>query len=158
MKSKRSTYFLLFSAVGVWSYVIYTIVSGLSFEDKISHTIQPIYGSIKMAKLDTFQLLLSYDDPFLGKEVAPAPKIKKSGPKPVKQPTLKPVKDVQWPDLLFLGGITNQATGQEIFMLQVSGVGHMVKQGDIIGELKILEVSTDIITLEYKEQTKTITK
>lgn len=120
MKNKGVTYLLIAAVCMIWGIVIYRIFSGMSDDDtNYSQTQVSKYIDIDSVS-ETYSLIASYRDPFLGKSFVSKPiysnslsikqtkKIVTSAPKSVEVP--KAIVYIDWSFIQYNGLISNKGT------------------------------------------------
>lgn len=165
MKQNRKNLYLLVPLfIAVWGIIIFQIVDG--FEEKTTPLVikDNTLEEIKFIK-DTFDfsITLNYKDPF---------KITKSKEKSiitqrqltttvihkkVKQIKEKQVKNIFWPTIKF-SGLVKSSNNKQVALLSISNKGYLVNEGDVIEEIKVLEVRKDSVELLFNNEHKTFKK
>lgn len=149
---KKTTLYLLFPLVVIiWGIVIYKVVGAFGDEKTYKPTSIKISGNeIKRVKKDTFSLLPIDRDPFLGHYYK----------KPVTtKPTLvSPETKVEWPEISYLGLITDTGNSSEVHILQVNGKQFLIQKSGTAGEIKLIGSKPGQVTLYYRGIRKTFSK
>lgn len=161
MKNKKLTYILLPAVIGIWGMIFYRIYSGMDGNDKpVAATGNMSAANSNAAAEDTFTLIASYRDPFLGSMavVNDHPKVSQPAantPKPVEP---KQVVAAPWPSVTYSGMIKNQKSSVQLAMLQVNGQGYTVKTGESIEGVQLLKIYRDSAEVMFQHQKKIIKK
>lgn len=165
MKNKKATYLLLAAALLIWGYIVYSVV-----DFKSSNTVPKSIISLSEKKndllfneVDTFSLWLNYDDPFLHNSAYSPSRFQNSNQsrnvasvkvKPVTN--IKPTETVKWPLIVFNGTITSSKENKLLCLLKVEGTDYVLPVGKQAGEIDIVSITTDSITVALKGQKKTV--
>lgn len=157
MKNKKLTYVLLPMVLLIWGAILYRIVNvvgdneGVISPSSVQH--QPMQPIVQ----DTFALLLSYRDPFLGK--MPATKTPgNTGPKPIVPVVVTPEKPIVWPAISYGGRIKSEEGNRQLVFVQINGQANIMKIGDMINEITLNSVSKDSIEVQFGKYKKVIYK
>jgi hypothetical protein len=158
MKKKSFTYGLIAVLIMIWGGVFFRVKSGFNNEVDYKASEVIIHLPESDVNVDTFNLLLDYDDPF----GMPVPKKKKkvvSKPKVVRkvQPK-KEVKKHNWPHVQFNGIIENKITGKQSFMVRFNGNEMILSKGDSIEDYVLLSGNGQAIELKFGNEKKLFEK
>lgn len=151
LKNKTSLYLLFPLVVIIWGVVIYKMVG--AFKDEpviIPATPRAVGEEVKRVQRDTFSLLPIDRDPFLGHYYK----------KPA-QPKAKPVvraEKVEWPEISYLGMISDTGKSSEVHILQLNGRQIILEKNQIAEEIRIIGSKAGQVTLKYKGERKTFKK
>lgn len=150
MQSKTKTYILLASVLGIWGVIGYKIISTLNPEtpELASTAFNTSFTPKVTTTLDTFSIQATERDPFLGTLYTKKRLITKSTKK----------VEVVWLPIVYHGSVTQQASGNKIFVISINGEQHLMKLGQTIKEIKLLRANANEITLSYKGERKKIKK
>lgn len=164
MKNKKTLYVLLPAAAGLWVYIIYLVVSGMGSGSDFTPIVgQPaVFSDSLIMEQDSFTLSLAYDDPFLKKvkvrSTNSSPKLISHKPRKPKIPKVdKPT--VSWPSITYGGSIAGGGTKKEVVILVIANQEELGKEGDVLRRgVKIIHIAPNAIGLEYKGDSKTISR
>ena len=158
-KQKWTVYALAPLVVGVWGMVVYRILypAGLPTGSNIPKTFNTSTITAPTAKIETFNLLLSYIDPFLSSEDAPIseynsmawnmsnnlpslPQVSTTSMEKKPAPVVKPpVKKA----LVASAGKISIDSGEMIYLLSIDGKLSKLKLGQSIGNVSLTAASND---------------
>ncbi|MBI5542197.1 MAG: hypothetical protein HY951_19225 [Bacteroidia bacterium] len=165
MKNKSVRYILIFSVILVWGTIAYKIFSYVnSDEDEIVNQNTSKQKSEQTTITDTFQLVASYRDPFLGRAIITnVQNTNQNSQKTIKTEKQKEVpkienKTISWPKLSYQGIIVNQKSKNQTGLLKINGKDFIIHQGNIVAEMEIVRLYNDSVTVKYSEDLKTIVK
>lgn len=110
---------------------------------------------------DTYQLLLDYPDPFLGKSTSPVKF--NTNPNPVKNntpipPAIIPKQTNEWPEIKYSGLVKSPKDGKVVGFLSVDGVSHFVKNGDVVGVVSVQNIWRDSVMVYMGKEKKVVRK
>ena len=148
----------------VWGGIAIQIAGGFYEDESIA---MPSVVNIENPTIqkDTFKysLSLSYSDPFkisVAKKLNAESKSEKriSVNKNRKITAIKNnVPNTEWPDIKF-GGTIKSSNDKVVGMLTISGKSYLVKVGQVLNDISIVQFSENDIVVKYKDETKTILK
>lgn len=151
LKNKTSLYLLFPLVIIIWGIVIYKMVGAFKDEPVIIPVSPRAMGeNVKRVQRDTFSLLPIDRDPFLGHYYK----------KPVKRKAKPeiPVQKVEWPEISYLGMISNSGKSSEVHILHLNGRQLILKKNQISEEIKIIGSKAGQVMLLYKGERKTFKK
>lgn len=157
MKDKKVTYFLIPLVAIVWGILIYKIISGISSNDsEINAPITKInIPEENVLNVDTFELLVNYRDPFLGKNnrdetsSSDAKNIVKTKPaKTVVKPII-PIKQFNF--IEYNGQITNKGKNK-VAILTISNESKLLNEGEKFQDFRLDKIYEDSIKIFYENQ------
>jgi len=146
----------------VWGFVFYQLFSYF-FSSPTYSTQQPeLKVNIDEIKKDTFSIVADYRDPFLGKKIKfSSPKTTtnshSSTPKTKNNIKNKPA-DKPWPAIEYKGMIKNNNSEKRVGIVQVNGREYLVKEGDILQEVKFTVIKKELVSVRFQKEQKTISK
>ena len=151
LKNKTSLYLLFPLVIIIWGVVIYKMVGAFKDEPVIIPAPPRAVGEeVKRVQRDTFSLLPIVRDPFLGhyykKPVEP------------KKHLAAPPRDVQWPEISYLGLISETGKSSGVHILQVNGNQFLLEKGGVAEEIRIVGSRSEQVTLIYRGDKKTFSK
>jgi hypothetical protein len=157
MKNKKATYLLLFVVLIIWGFIVFRIYRTVnpSDEKKMNVSIGSILTDTRVT--DTFSIAASYRDPFLNHYVAVSHSVRRSRPVPVQLPQL-PKAPVRWPDVKFLGTISNNKLAKKIILVSINGRDNLMREGETVNDLSLLKIAKDSVQLSYMGEKKFFTK
>lgn len=146
-KTSIKRYILIAAVVAIWAVVVYKIIDFIKGNDNPSVDIPYVEKKAQEKRKEEkdYTLLLSYPDPFLKESGGTAAAIE-AVPAP-------PRTVVMWPQLRYSGYLKNGKS--MVGVLEVNGNHQSVKKGDVVGEIKVIEVYEDSIRLKYMDDLKT---
>lgn len=135
----------------IWGLVIYRVLGAFG-DEKVILPVGPrviVEEAVKMER-DTFSLLPVERDPFLGHYYK----------KPVQPKTRRvvPVQKPEWPEISYLGLISDTGKSSAIHILQVNGKQVIMEKNENAEEIKLIGSTTGQVTLLYKGDRKIIKK
>ena len=158
MKKKKTLYIMLPLVALVWGVVFYQLYT--YFFSEPTYATQEVQQTVNIdeIKKDTFSIVANYRDPFLGKKI----KSNKGNVKNNKANSsrIKMSKSIEkpWPVVTYKGMIKNNNSNRRVGIVIVGGKERLVKEGDIIDEVKIVKIEKEIIKVRFQKESKTITK
>lgn len=151
LKNKTSLYVLFPLVIIIWGVVIYQMLGAFKDEPVIIPATPRVVGEeVKRVQSDTFSLLPIDRDPFLGHYYK----------KPV-QAKAKPVvraEKVEWPEISYLGMISDTEKSSEVHILQLNGRHLILKKNQLAEEIKIIGSRAGQVTLLYKGEIRIFKK
>jgi len=154
MKSKK-TIGLLILVIAIWGTIGYQAYEQLFSEEPLVD--MPVRRKIVTVAdtSDRFQLSLDYPDPFLktttqassaaSTEVRTTRKV---NPTPViTTPHEVPID--AWDRFQYIGSIYNGSRKLYLAMIKINGVEYTPREGEIVGEFKIVNIERDSVEVEY---------
>ncbi|MCX2839447.1 hypothetical protein OQ279_14950 [Salinimicrobium sp. MT39] len=151
LKNKTSLYLLFPLVIIIWGVVIYKMAGAFKDEPVIlPATPRTMAEEVKIVKRDTFSLLPIDKDPFLGHYYK----------KPV-QAKARPViraEKVEWPDISYLGMISDTGKSSEVHILQLNGRQFILEKNQVAEEIRIIGSRAGEVTLLYKGERKIFKK
>lgn len=175
MKSKRPVYALLAAVVLIWGLIAQRLWSAAQRPQPLDSQVSNSGRGHELKEADQHPppLLLSYTDPFQadrrGESRPLLGKLPASSTLPPRQhsesalnfspaPVAKSVPSVVWPEVKYLGSISNQRQGAKVALLSIDNLDFTLKPGDTIKGVKALKVSADSLTVMFSGQKKTLLK
>lgn len=162
MGDKIKKYILLIVVVLIWGIIVFKIVN---LTNPTPPPFKTNYDSVKKlqnSRIDTFNLLLNYRDPFVyyknfrkhESQASLSNTIVKGNP--IKK--LTPKQEVKWPDVLYGGIIKNNLSGKQVFLITINSKEYLMKIKDTLEGILIKEVYPDSICLSNGSSYKTFFK
>jgi hypothetical protein len=162
MDKKLKTYLMLVLAIIIWGYAGFSFFR--TFSDKKNQDMHSEYHVSEdhnnSGIADTFMLLSSYQDPFLGKSIARyeegllRTKVKVIAP--VVKKEIKPQVIIDFSFISFIGMVTNPNTGKRVALVDLKGRQYMASEGEQIEEVTFVKCFSDSINVLYHDETKFI--
>lgn len=151
LKNKTGLYVLFPLVIIIWGIVIYRVLGAFG-DDKVIVPVPPraVGEEITKMKKDTFSLLPVERDPFLGHYY--------KKPVPQKPKAKTPVEKQQWPEISYLGLISDIGQSSEVHILQVNGRQIILEKGGTAQEIKMIGSKPGQVTLFYRGEKKTFSK
>lgn len=151
MKKKKNSKILLFIVIIIWGFLFYKIYDAFRPNPKNIRTKAPeTFIPPPNAEKDTFSLLPIERDPFLGTLY-----VKKNEKKIIHaNKNKKKEDDIVWPDIKYLGIVSDQDASTSVFILQINGRQHLIKKGESIEGIQLVYGSNNNLQLRYKGKIK----
>lgn len=165
MKNKKVTYLLIVVALSIWAYIIYSFIEFKNVELKAKNSGFATINNneTNKNKLDSFVLLLNYDNPFLTENYTQVKKenivISKSQSmnKSKINTSLSPANSL-WPQVVFNGTISSNKENKLLCLINIQGTDYIVPVGGKAGEIDIINLKKDLITVSFNGEEKTISR
>jgi hypothetical protein len=166
MKNKSVTYLLIGGVALIWGLIIFRIFHAATEEEE---TFVPSQGKAIASKKagkspsDTFDLLLDYRDPFLGKvsvaSFSDPNQIRTSAPRRKKPVVaLPPAPAIDWSFIAFKGTIQNKQLNSHIGLFHIHGKDVMLRPTEQSNGVTILKVSRDSAWVQFDGVKKGLAK
>lgn len=162
MKNKKSLYILVPLLILVWGLIIQQIVSGVDDSEPMVTPVQTVKNISKPVKdTSNYVLLLDYKDPFKAGHANVVREQKNEAittnrparvPKPIKES-----KPIVWPTLKY-GGMVKSSNKKEVGLLMINGRNHLIKKGDLVKGISIINCTKSEVELSYQNEKKTLNK
>lgn len=150
-KNKTSLYLLFPLVIVIWGLIIYKVSGAFGDEIVALPAITPkVTEEVTRIKKDTFSLLPIERDPFLGHYY--------KKPTEPKKHMAAPPSDVQWPEISYLGLISETGKSTGVHILQVNGRQFLLEKGGVAEEIKIIGSRAGQVTLLYLGDKRTFSK
>ncbi|MBI2968490.1 MAG: hypothetical protein HYY40_11860 [Bacteroidetes bacterium] len=158
IRNKKLLYYLLPATIAIWGIVFYKVLTTLWRGDDAAPAIPSanVKGAKEKISADTFSLIGTYRDPFLGK-IADKPPISAEIKPPVHQPVKTEVKTV-WPAIIYGGMIKNQQTKKMVALININGQDNLLAPGEEKEGLKLLAVFPDSVEMISGKEKRVIRK
>lgn len=172
MKNKRLVFVLLPAALLVWGLIVFRVWSAVESDSAVAKIpllpVRHVASAPKVVALP--KLSLQYRDPFQsdGRTLvleAPAvtPTLRSTTEKSFTLPLPKPASSstsanhasVVWPKIEYTGLIENQRQNKRVAMISLDGVGYLIKEGGMQGNIKVKRITTDSVQLKCLSELKT---
>jgi type II secretory pathway component PulC len=158
---KKLTYLMLPAVIAIWGIIFYRIFFANAADDvpAMNERTTVIDSKDGNAVPDTFSIIASYRDPFLGKMVSNevhrnTQQTVNSEPKQIKP---VPVQ-TPWPSVSYSGMIKNRQSSVQLAMLQVNGQSYTVKAGEAIEGVKVTKIYRDSVEIIFGAEKKIFKK
>lgn len=130
----------------IWGVIGFKVLDKLSSEPQNVVMVQDMeFTTKKVALKDTFSIIAAYRDPFLGI-------LSNSS----KKPRTKKKPEVQFPNIVYTGLITDQKTKKHIFFVTISGRQYLMQKGNINDGIILVYGNPEYIKLRYMDILKTV--
>ena len=144
----------------VWGFVFYQLFS--YFFSSPTYATEKVETKIDIdeIKKDTFSIVANYRDPFLGKKVSvskPTTPYKTNRSKQKKR--IKALKNSvlqNWPVIQYKGMIKNKNSEKRVGIVNMAGKEQLVKEGDVLNEVKFLSIGKTQIKVSFNKEQKII--
>lgn len=151
LKNKASLYLLFPMVIIIWGIVIFRVLGAFGDEVVVlPPTSEKVGEEIKRIKKDTFSLLPIDQDPFLGHDY--------KKPVPIRAKSIIAAEPVEWPEISYLGLVSDAGQSSEIHILQINGRQLLVEKGGTADEIKVLNSRSGEVTLLYRGNRRTFPK
>ena len=163
MKNKSVTYLLIGVVLFIWGLVFYRFFNATQEEETFTpsgHSIALKREKVSIAS-DTFELILDYRDPFLGKTQVSQTIVKSNRTRITKQKISEPkviLPPIDWSFIAYKGAITNKLSKKEIGIFRINNEDAMMSANDRKADVLILKVTRDSALILYKGIKKGIFK
>lgn len=158
-KKQHNTTVLLIAVIAIWSVLIYKVVTSLSSNEAVS-TIEPMPTAFNknkpIEKRTEFELYIPERDPFLGIVINPPKKSTTAKPNPRLQKKSTINLDSLWNEISYKGMLSNK--GKELFLFTYNGNEIILKHNASYRDVKLIEATSETVTLQHKSQKKQFTK
>ena len=158
MKKKNLNIILIPGVLCIWAIIIIKVFS-YSKTPKIE-TLDLSVNSVKPERvsiLDTIVIYANYRDPFIDSHPAHI-----SGNTTMKlqiEPIQKPlIIKVSWPVIIYGGLVKNAKVDKELGLVIISGSSNILEKNMEITGVRILDIFSDSIIVQYQKEIKTIVK
>ena len=142
---KKVIQFALPAVIIIWGFVAFELFYYTNKEKSpTQHLAIQTYKSPDIKKKETFELLPTESDPFLGKLYQ-----KKSKPI-IKQSRKSEKPPTKWPIITYHGVVSDNNSSSKIFVISINGEQSLMEKGDEIHGIKIVKSSEDSISLTFK--------
>lgn len=110
-------------------------------------------------KKDTFSIVANYRDPFLGENIRLTQPKTSSNKKQKTQKKIQPKPiDKPWPSIEYKGMIKNNNSEKRVGIVSINSKEYLVKEGEILNEVKFMVISKELIQVSFQKEQKTISK
>lgn len=167
MKSKKSTYLLIILVLGVWGAVAYKIFSHIRKGDDTEQVYNFNNSKVDEVFATDTQIVLSlnYPDPFLkGSRHNAGGDMRTVSTKVNIRERIDPLygqntqSQVVWPEIIYSGIVRNKKTNEALGLVQITNSSQLMRPGQDFGGVRLLELYSDSIRLNFQNQKKTIRK
>jgi hypothetical protein len=140
------------AVLGIWGTIVFKIINGLNPQETIDNkeNYDVTFSPKEIANIEPFKITNVERDPFLGTLT------KKRSFKP-KMPTktnLKP--EANRPIINYLGLIKQQQSSNQIYIVKINNLQHLLKKGQEIEGVKLLKGDENKITINFNSKNETI--
>jgi hypothetical protein len=151
VNKKQKTISLILAAIAIWGYLIYVIYTKFFQVVDDSYYVDQVYNQPKTVEFqdDTFTLKLNYRDPFLSNSYTSSS---------INIGQSKPVENVSWPKIEFVGTIKNKDEEGEIAIVKVMEVEHFWRLNQKIGNLQLVNISQNKILVKNNKEKREFSK
>ncbi|WP_299548458.1 hypothetical protein [Seonamhaeicola sp.] len=150
MKSKTKTYVLLTLVLGIWGVIGYKIMSAVNPKapETSNNDFEVSFSPKLNTELESFNIQAVDRDPFLGNLYTKKKAVAKK---------LKPL-DIVWMPITYHGCVTNKTGKNKVFVVSINNKQFLMKLGQTIDSVKLINGSSNGIKVNYKGIRKTIPK
>lgn len=148
--NKSAKNILLPIVVLVWGVVGYQFFDAFNPDEvTVSQIATSKFKVPVFKKKDTFSLLTTDVDPFLGKVYKKPTRALKTKPKTIAR--------TPWPSISYFGVVSNKNASSSVYIVSINGQQLLLKKGDTIQKIKVLRGSNESIFIKYAGKTKEFT-
>lgn len=165
LKGKKAIYILIPLNIAIWGFFIYRFYTAYySYDEAPETSTKQVMQFSDVKDTVTYQLSLSYKDPFLKEQVKLKSEFKttelNSKPKVPVQPVVKTPTTPPKPslDIKYLGLVKNSSTGAATALININGQSHIVKSGDVVQGIQIKSIGNTSIELQEGKTKMTVVK
>ncbi len=166
MKNKKLLYVLVPAAVIIWGLIFYKIFSFVNTDPVIeASNYKGMNNSFKQSTKDTFQLSLSYPDPFLKKarRIKNVSHNKSDQTKNIKQSTFNKRRGTKTTEkkelsIKYKGFVYSETQDVQKVLLQVEDKTYIVEKELEKFEIRILQIWNDSISIVCEDKPRIIKK
>ncbi|WP_350284662.1 hypothetical protein [uncultured Croceitalea sp.] len=149
MSKNTRTYILLGTVLVIWGLIGLKIFNAITPEAPQETRIENIdFKPMAAIEKDTFHIVANYRDPFLGT----LPVAKKTRPKVKSVKATAPKRAIA-----YTGSIANKDRKKSVFFVTIEGKQFLMKIGQTMDKVKLLNGSAQTIRVRYDGRTETIT-
>jgi type II secretory pathway component PulC len=150
LRNNKNIKILLPIVILVWGGLLYKIFDAFRSDDIIlSKGAKSTFIAPTFQKKDTFSLLPIDRDPFLGSMYNQSTANKNNSKKG------SIIKDQPlWPTISFFGIVDDKDSKSSVYVININGKQYLLKRGDTLQKLKVLEGSKEAVHIQYKGKTK----
>lgn len=156
LKNKKALYILIPLNILIWGFFVYRIFLAYNREE-------PLQANDKMSSLGTdfskdsvnYSLTLTYQDPFLKKNVHTFQKTNLAPEEPVKQKKAvdaiknPPAPPKNLPEIKYVGLIKNTSSGASTALVSVNGQSKLVKQNETLEGIQFKTFTRDSLVAKF---------
>lgn len=175
MENKKTKYLLALMLMLVWGLVGYRVYDKYFSRAKTPARIaQPIYEETNNPQTDSFDLLLTYSDPFIYDDIQREeksnniysgmnmslryPSVSVEPPRVEVRPMpIAPPPPIIFPDILYKGNI-NLKSGRVVALVNVAGTITNWGLNETFKDMLLAGIYEDSIRVQYKNESRTILK
>ena len=158
LKNKKTLYVLVPLVLIIWGVIGNRIYQSMK-DDNPGYYMEQASSKpvIEVLEPDTFSIIAEYRDPFLGRIRSSKPKTvqSKKKPTPIKK---KPEPILRWPSITYGGMIRNQKTGKLVAMIKINGKDNLLSVGNVVSEVRLVQVYPDSIKVALGNVEKMVVK
>jgi hypothetical protein len=150
LNKKSKTYLLILAVLSIWGTIGYKFFSTYNTEAPVvdkQNTVMAFKPLTK--KTDTFTIQQLQRDPFLGTIKRKPSTTNKDGTKKLKD-------TIQVPQMTYLGLLKIQRSNDQIFALNINGEQFLVKKGQTVEKVKIVQADSRKMIVKYQNKTITL--
>lgn len=153
LNKQKKTYLLLTAVLLVWSIIgfqIYKKMNPSAIEENVLKVYSGKFNREELKEISFYEIKKIYRDPFLGviKNKKRKIKLKKNLKKTKRE------KIIRFPNIRYNGIVAGEGT--KCCILTIKNTQEILKLGDSINGVKLLEVKDKQIVVEFKEKKKII--
>lgn len=157
---KPMTYLLGIAVLSIWGLIGYRLFAGSAEELPLPGAGKDLSAktvALPQVMPDTFNLLLNYPDPFTGekpksRDTAVRPPVREArttGPSAPMAVVKDPLDQVK-----YLGYVANGNGKERVAIVRYHGQEKMLKEGDTLGKIKVLEIKKERLMLGHGARRK----
>lgn len=151
MKNKATLYLLVVIVLGIWGVIGYKLIvafSGKGGQKNLQNELSSNQIVLSSIEKPSFSITPPERDPFLG-GLYVKKTIKK---KPTKR---KPQIQLQWPDIVFKGLVSDKGAKKRVFLIDVNGESHFTEIGEMINtKLRLVKGDNQKVKIALEKEKK----
>jgi hypothetical protein len=156
MKFLKNTYVLVVAVVIIWGIIGYNLYNFVKSDDV---SVQVRKDNVPVTHADSvirYTLLANYRDPFLTSAVKTLHQSNKEiSPRKVNV-IVQEVHTIEWPKLQYKGLVENSQARKKIALININGIGSLVKEGDMLGAVRVHKIWKDSLELRVDRASRVV--
>lgn len=156
MKFLKNTYVLVVAVVIIWGIIGYHLYNFIKRDD-VSVMVKKDH--IPLTQDDSvrhYTLLINYRDPFFASSVKTLHHRSKEISPRKASVIVNNAHNIEWPKLQYKGIVENSQARKKIALINVNGLGSLVKEGDMLGAVRVHKIWKDSLELRVDRTSRVI--
>lgn len=163
MKDKKKVVFLLAAVAGIWGVIGWKVYEALLSDDNVAYNYAVTKTKpVELPTYEGYELLLDYNDPFLGKTRAvrrgrstqSVSKTTKTRPSTKTNQPKQPEKEINWSVVKYHGVVINPRTNQKTASFIINGKDYILNQGEEAEGFKLEAIAGDSVKVSTQGNSK----